>query len=158
MTTLPQPAVQAVQAALHAIPMNRTLGVHITGVGVGRADGTCAVRPDIQNHIGTIHAAAQFCLAEAVSGAACAGAFVAHLDGATPLIEKLETHYVAIARGDVTAHAEAEPADVASAQAAYAQDGKARLLVPVRVTDSEGKVVMQALAHWYLRKNNATTR
>ncbi len=150
-TPLPPQAVQAVQAALHAIPMNATVGVRITDVGVGWATGECPDTPPYRNHLGTIHAGAQFLLAEAVSGAAFAGAFAAHLAGAVPLIEKLETHYVGRARGDLSARAEARITDLPAALQAYEAEGKARLVVNVSVSDGEGKEVMRAVAHWYLR-------
>ncbi|ACO46601.2 DUF4442 domain-containing protein [Deinococcus deserti] len=148
---LPAPAVDAVKAALHAIPMNATVGVQITDVGVGWATGQCADTPPFRNHLGTIHAGAQFLLAEAVSGAAFAGAFTAQLNQAVPLIEKLETHYVSRAVGNVVARAEIDPAELPAAHAAYAQEGKARLTLQVSVTDGEAKEVMRAVAHWYLR-------
>jgi acyl-coenzyme A thioesterase PaaI-like protein len=151
--TLPPQAVQAVQTALHAIPMNQTVGVQITGVGIGTATGVCADTAPFRNHIGTIHAGAQFLLAEAVSGAAFAGAFAAQLAGAVPLIEKLETHYVARAQGDIAAHAEAPLDEVQAAHAAFAAEGKARLVLHVSVTDGEGKEVMRGVAHWYLRQS-----
>lgn len=151
-STLPQPAIDAVKAALHAIPMNNTVGVKITDVGIGWATGECADTAPFRNHMGTIHAGAQFLLAEAVSGAAFAGAFAQAIAEAVPLIEKLETHYVGRAKGDITARAEIDAASIPAAHAAYAQDGKARLMVNVTVKDGEGKDVMQAVAHWYIWK------
>ncbi|GGL66838.1 DUF4442 domain-containing protein [Deinococcus aerolatus] len=148
---LPPQAVQTVQAALHAIPMNATVGVTITDVGVGWATGECPDTPAYHNHLGTIHAGAQFLLAEATSGAAFAGAFAAHIAGAVPLIERLDTHYVGRARGGLSARAEARAGDLAAALEAYATDGKARLTVAVSVRDGENKEVMRAVAHWYLR-------
>ena len=150
--TLPAPAVDAVKAALHAIPMNATVGVRITDVGVGWATGACPDSAPFRNHLGTIHAGAQFLLAEAVSGAAFAGAFAAQLQSAVPLIEKLDTHYVGRATGDLTARAEINPAALPAAYAEYGADGRARLLVRVTVKDGEDKPVMEAQAHWYLRR------
>lgn len=154
---LPAPAVQAVQAALHAIPMNATVGVRITDVGVGWATGECPDTAPFRNHLGTIHAGAQFLLAEAVSGAAFAGAFAQAMNEAVPLIEKLETHYVGRAVGDLTARADIDPATFPEAYAGYRAEGKARLVVTVTVRDGEGKDVMQAVAHWYLRRRPAGT-
>ncbi|SEI76112.1 Acyl-coenzyme A thioesterase PaaI, contains HGG motif [Deinococcus reticulitermitis] len=153
--SLPAPAVQAIQAALHAIPMNATVGVRITDVGVGWATGECADTPPFRNHLGTIHAGAQFLLAEAVSGAAFAGAFARALGEAVPLIEKLETHYVGRAVGDLRAHAEIDPATLGAAYAEYKAEGRARLIVLVTVRDGEAKDVMQGVAHWYLRRRPA---
>ncbi|MCD0167980.1 hypothetical protein IHN58_20255, partial [Deinococcus sp. 12RED42] len=45
----------------------------------------------------------------------------------------------------------ADPAGIAAAHAEFAADGKARLIVNVTVQDGEGKDVMRAVAHWYLR-------
>ena len=152
---LPAFAADAVKAALHAIPMNATVGVRITQVGVGWAAGECPDTPPFRNHLGTIHAGAQFLLAEAVSGAAFAGAFAQHLRTAVPLIEKLETHYVGRAVGDLSARAECDPGDLPVAHAAFAAEGRARLTVKVTVRDGEDKPVMEALAHWYLRDRPA---
>ena len=150
--TLPAFAVAAVKKALHDIPMNATVGVQITDVGVGWATGEAPDTAPFRNHLGTIHAGVQFLLAEAVSGAAFAGAFAAQLSGAVPLIEKLETHYVNRAVGDLTARAEAaDAAQIAAAHAEFAADGRARLVINVTVQDGEGKDVMRAVAHWYLR-------
>ncbi|GHF55480.1 acyl-coenzyme A thioesterase PaaI-like protein [Deinococcus metalli] len=150
-SALPAPAVLAIQHALHAIPMNATVGVRITYVGVGWATGACPDSAPYRNHLGTIHAAAQFLLAEAVSGAAFAGAFAAQLGHAVPLIERLDTHYIGRAVGDLSARAQIDPATIAGAHAAYAAEGKARLTVHVTVQDGENKDVMRAAAHWYLR-------
>ncbi|SMB90646.1 DUF4442 domain-containing protein [Deinococcus hopiensis] len=149
---LPVPAAEAVKSALHAIPMNATVGVQITEVGVGWAEGICPDTAPFRNHLGTIHAGAQFLLAEAVSGAAFAGAFAAQLGEAVPLIEKLETHYVARAKGDLKAHAEVRTAALPTAHAEYAAQGRARLVLNVSVRDGEDKEVMRAVAHWYLRR------
>ncbi|CAM3618081.1 PaaI family thioesterase [Deinococcus frigens] len=150
-TPLPPQAVQTVKAALHAIPMNTTVGVTITDVGVGWATGECPDTPAFHNHLGTIHAGAQFLLAEAASGAAFGGAFAAQLGGAVPLIERLDTHYVGRAHGGLTARAEARAEDLSAAVEAYATEGRARLVINVIVRDGENKEVMRAVAHWYLR-------
>ncbi|WP_221088396.1 DUF4442 domain-containing protein [Deinococcus aquaedulcis] len=149
---LPAFAAAAVKKALHDIPMNATVGVQITDVGVGWATGQAPDTAPFRNHLGTIHAGVQFLLAEAVSGAAFAGAFAAQLMSAVPLIEKLETHYVNRAVGDLTARAElADPATQPGAHADFAREGKARLVVNVTVQDGEQKDVMRAVAHWYIR-------
>ncbi|UBV43513.1 DUF4442 domain-containing protein [Deinococcus taeanensis] len=151
-TPLPAFAADTVKQALHAIPMNATVGVQITDVGAGWATGAAPDTAPFRNHLGTIHAGVQFLLAEAVSGAAFAGAFAAQLHQAVPLIEKLETHYVSRAAGNLTARAEtADPAALSAAHAEYARDGRARLVLNVTVQDAEGKDVMRAVAHWYLR-------
>lgn len=149
-TTLPEFAVQAIKAQLHAIPMNATVGVKITDVGVAWATGECADSAPFRNHLGTIHAGAQFLLAEAVSGAAFAGAFVNHIQGSVPLIERMDVQYVGRAVGDLTARAEGDPADLPAAYAAFAENGKTRLVLNVTVKDGEDKEVMKAAAHWYL--------
>ncbi len=151
-STLAPAAAQMVQSALNTVPMNATVGVTITAVGVGWATGQCPDTAPYRNHIGSIHAGAQFLLAEAVSAAAFVGAFAQQFSGSTPLIEKLETAYVARAKGDLQARAEVV-GDIAAAHAEYEQHGKARLDVQVSVSDSEGKEVMQAKALWYIRKN-----
>ncbi len=150
LPTLPPQATEAIKGLLNAIPMNETVGVKITDVGVGWATGECADTSPFRNHLGTIHAGAQFLLAEATSGAAFSSIFVG-FKNAVPLIEKLETHYVNRAKGDITTRAEVDMAEVPAALAQLKAEDKARLIVNVSVVDGENKEVMRAVAHWYIR-------
>ena len=58
-----------------AVPFANHTGVVIEELAAGTARATLALRPEVSNHIGTMHAGAVFTLAEAASGAAMAGAF-----------------------------------------------------------------------------------
>ncbi|GAA5069219.1 acyl-coenzyme A thioesterase PaaI-like protein [Thermocatellispora tengchongensis] len=53
------------------VPFNNHVGVRVTEVGHARAVAEVADRPEMRNHLGTVHAGALFLAAEV----ACAGAF-----------------------------------------------------------------------------------
>ena len=92
-----------VAAALtQAIPFNNHVGLHIDTARDGDATGELAVRPDLHNHIGTLHAAAQYALIEALS-AATASVLLADIARFTPLVEAIEVRYLKLLRGTPTA-------------------------------------------------------
>src|SRR5262245_66032977 len=57
------------------IPLNKLLGIDITSIGDGVAEARLPFRAEVTNHIGSVHAAAIFGVAEAASGGAMSGAF-----------------------------------------------------------------------------------
>lgn len=61
--------------------------------------------------------------------------------------------YQAILRGNARAEAHAEPEAVAAALAEFAQTGRARLALEVRVTGEGGRLATRATAHWHVRAN-----
>ena len=58
-----------------AVPFNRVLGVQFIAVEAERAEAMLPEAPERLNHVGTMHAVAQFGLGEATSGAMVLAAF-----------------------------------------------------------------------------------
>jgi acyl-coenzyme A thioesterase PaaI-like protein len=142
-----------VAAALtQAIPFNNHVGLHINTARDGEATGELAVRPDLHNHIGTLHAAAQYALIEALSGAATASVLLADIARVTPLVEAIEVRYLKLLKGD--AHGRATmTTNLDGIQQALEKDGRARFDVHVVLTGSDGVEATDAVAHWYVRIN-----
>ena len=89
-------------------------------------------RKKVQNHIGSLHAAAMALLAETATGIVV-GMNVP--DDRTPVIKSMKVDYLKRARGDMEAVATLSPEAMAHIRATEKGD----ITVPVKVTDSEGK-------------------
>ena len=153
-TPLPDVAVQAIQTQLHAVPMNASVGVTITGVGAGWATGSCPLLPAYQDEREAMHSGAQFLLAEAVSSAALEGAFAEYLSEAVPTFEKMDVQIVGQAVGAVTARAICNPDDLPGACTAFERMGHASLNLHITVMDERNRVVMNANAHWHIKRHH----
>ncbi|MDQ6748143.1 MAG: DUF4442 domain-containing protein [Candidatus Dormibacteraeota bacterium] len=82
------------------LPFNRLVGLRIDTAREGQATGRLEIREEVHNHIGTIHAAAQFALIEALSGAATMSNLQDLLGRVTPLVEGIDVSYHKLLRGD----------------------------------------------------------
>ena len=84
------------------VPFSRALGVQVVSVGVGQAEALLPASPERLNHVGTVHAVAQFGLGETTSGALLISTFgdlVA--DGYVPVAADVAIHYHKPASGDL---------------------------------------------------------
>jgi uncharacterized protein (TIGR00369 family) len=146
---------EMIRGGIEKMPYNAMLGVRIVEMDGGRARGTLATRPEVGNHVGTMHAGAQFSLIEATSGAAVSGAFLDLLGRATPLAQGAELTYRRPARGDVSAEASIAADEVERVRRELETAGRARFDVQVTVTDAQGAVATEAVMRWYIRLNPA---
>jgi uncharacterized protein (TIGR00369 family) len=146
---------EMIRGGIEKMPYNAMLGVRIVEMDGGRAHGTLATRPEVGNHVGTMHAGAQFSLIEATSGAAVSGAFLDLLGRATPLAQGAELTYRRPARGDVSAEASIAADEVERVRRELETAGRARFDVQVTVTDAQGAVATEAVMRWYIRLNPA---
>jgi uncharacterized protein (TIGR00369 family) len=146
---------EMIRAGIERMPYNALIGLRIVEMDGGRARASLASRPEVGNHVGTMHAGAQFSLIEAVSGAAVSSAFLDLLGRATPLAQGAELTYRRPARGDVVAEAVMTPGDIARVRAELEAQGRARFDVAVAVTDAQGTLATEATMRWYIRMNPA---
>ncbi|HUW29732.1 MAG TPA: DUF4442 domain-containing protein [Sulfuriferula sp.] len=107
--------------------------------------------PLLLNHLGSIHAGAQFALAEA-----CSGAFLQrHLDdGQNQVLAVLRTSDVKFrnpAHGCLRASAQFGGASAESLSSQLAARGRTLASVLVEVSDAQGVVTMNGRYHWFLR-------
>jgi len=142
---------EMIRSGIEGMPYNAMLGVHISEMDGGRAVGTLASRPEVGNHVGTMHAGAQFSLVEAASGAAVSSAFLDLLGRATPLAQGAQLTYKRPLRGDATAEAFISPEEVERVRAELEAQGRARFDVAVTLTDAQGTVATEATMRWYVR-------
>ncbi|OYU50936.1 MAG: DUF4442 domain-containing protein [Alphaproteobacteria bacterium PA1] len=130
-----------------AVPFATTTGVTILDLGAGAATASLEQRPEVNNHIASMHAGALFTLGEAASGAAMSGAFVEQLLQVRPIATDASIEYVKIAKGTITAKAKtSEPA--ADLLARLASDGKVRFQVDVTLSNESDQEVAHMKVGW----------
>ena len=95
----------------------------------------------VQNHIGSVHAAAMALLAETASGAVL-GMNVP--DDRVPLLKSMQVDYLRLAKGDLRAEATLD----ATARTRILAEEKGEIMVPVKVTDESGDQPIQCRMLW----------
>jgi uncharacterized protein (TIGR00369 family) len=144
---------EMMRAGIERMPYNAMIGIRILELAGGSARGTLPARTEVGNHVGTMHAGAQFSLIEATSGAAAASAFLDLLGNATPLAQGADLTYRKPARGDVVAQASVAAADIKRVRAELGEHGRARFDVAVQLIDAEGTLATEATVRWFIRMN-----
>ena len=146
---------EMIRGGIERMPYNALVGVRIVEMDGGRATGFLAARPELGNHVGTIHAGAQFSVMEAAGGAAVTSAFLDLLGRATPLAQGAQLTYKRPLRGDATAEAFISAEEIERVRAELETQGRARFDVVVTVADAQGTVATEAVMRWYIRLNPA---
>ena len=107
------------------------------------------MRPEVSNHIGTVHAGAMFTLAEAASGAALAGTFADNLLSLRPVAAEASIRYLKVAKGSLTAAARVD-GDVEAVRATLESEGKVAFPITVTLTDEAGVNVATVTVSWHV--------
>jgi acyl-coenzyme A thioesterase PaaI-like protein len=87
--------------AIDGVPFAKFTGVQIDAVSNGASTARLVERPELTNHIGTMHAAALFALGEAASGAAMAGTLGLLIMKAKPVASEASIKYLKLAKGTI---------------------------------------------------------
>jgi acyl-coenzyme A thioesterase PaaI-like protein len=150
--------LESVRAIMtQAVPFNRVLELQFVAVEPERAEVVLPEAPERLNHVGTIHAAAQFGLGEAASGAMVMGAFAdLQGEGYIPLAASAQIGYRKPSKGDLRAVATLSTAEQARIRADLETNGKARFSIPVELRDAQGVVTTEITVEWALLKPRAS--
>ena len=127
----------------------------VSHLGIERRDEKTlklAYHNNVQNHIGTIHAAAQFALAETQSGDYLSGLFPQHKGKFLPLLRSSTVKYRNPASSEIYAEAVAKEADLKKFETQFLKKGRATISVVVKVMDSEGVVTMEGEFNWFVQR------
>ncbi len=137
-------------ALVEAVPFVKHLGVEMLDTSDGAAQCRLKLDDRVKNHLGTLHAGAMYTLAETASGMAMATIFADKMFTLKPVAAGAEVQYLKLAKGDVTAKAEAKdsPDQLRSQLEA---DGKVRLDVAVSLYDESGREVAKMTFDWAVR-------
>jgi uncharacterized protein (TIGR00369 family) len=132
-----------------AVPYATHTGVTIDEVGDGVARASLPMRPEVSNHIGTVHAGAMFTLAEAASGAALAGTFAENLLSLRPVAAEASIRYLKVAKGSLTADARVD-GDADTVRATLEAEGKVAFPITVTLIDDAGVTVATVTVSWHV--------
>ena len=128
------------------LPFNRYLGL--------RSDGsvlTLPADPKYHNHLGTVHAGAQFSLAEAVSGQWLLDRFGDAAADYLAVVRHAEVKYRRPAAGELTATAHVSPEDAERFRDTLERRGRASIEVRVQVAGADG-VTLEAAFEWFAQR------
>ena len=106
----------------------------------------------VQNHIGTIHAAAQFALAETQSGHYLASIFPQYKGKFIPLLRSSTVKYKNPASSEIYAEAFAKDIDLEKFEVRFLKKGRASIVVKVKVMDEDGVLTMHGEFNWFVQK------
>jgi len=122
----------------------RTAGVKFRELTEERAVLTLANRRRVQNHIGTVHAAAVALIGETATGAVFG---MSVPDDKLPILKSMRINYIKKSQGGLRAEAWLEEEQRAS----FARDDKGDIAVPVKITDDTGEPTVEAEYIWAWR-------
>jgi acyl-coenzyme A thioesterase PaaI-like protein len=135
---------------IEEIPFHRLIGIREPRRGeaamLALDDG-----PGLHNHLGTIHASAQYSLAEACSGAVLLRRLGDLATEVFAVLRRGEVKYRHPARGTLYASASLTAVDEARVRAELATEGRSIIGVGVRVVDSAQAPVLTATLTWLLQ-------
>lgn len=131
------------------VPFQNYVGIALTQVGDGTAQATLEQRPEVSNHIGSVHAGAMFTLGEAASGAAMAGALAPVILQMRPVAAMGQIAFKKVAKGALTAHATASRSG-ADLMQTIKDEGKVAFDVAVDVRDANADTVVEMTVNWHV--------
>lgn len=129
------------------IPYNRFLGL--------RSDGSVLTLPadfKYQNHVGTVHASAQFSLAEAAGGQWLLGKFGDAAADYVAVVRHVEVRYRRPASGELTARAEVPAAEVERFRETLERRGRGTIDVRVQVFGADQGATLEATFEWFAQR------
>lgn len=136
--------------AIDTVPFARLTGIEAVEVEKGRGVAKLKEREELLNHVGTLHAAAQFALGEAASGLAMAGTFAEVITNVRPLASEAQITYIKSARGGLTAHAmTTRPAEELISD--LQRSKKIRFDITVDLVNHSGEVVTKMIVEWHVK-------
>jgi acyl-coenzyme A thioesterase PaaI-like protein len=134
------------QALLDAVPFNRTLGIEVVAVTANAVTLRLPLRPELANHIGTMHAAAQYALGEAASGALNFLIFGEQLAQVTPLNKSAQIEYRRPSHSGLIARGELSDEAIQMVRDAFAKEGRAKFSTAIALYDeSDPKTIVTVI-------------
>jgi acyl-coenzyme A thioesterase PaaI-like protein len=130
------------------IPFNRFLGL--------RSDGCVLSLPadaKYVNHLGTVHAAAQFALAEAASGQWLLGRFGDAASDYLAVVRHADVKYRRPASGELTARADVPPEEAEQFRETLERRGRASIEVRVQVLGGDQATTLEATFEWFAQRS-----
>ncbi len=130
-----------------AIPFNRFLGLR-----AGEAALALPEDPKYLNHLGTVHAGAQFSLAEAASGQWLLNRFGEAAADYVAVVRRADVKFRRPAAGELTAQAGAPPEEAERFLEMLTQRGRAAIEVRVQVLGEDGSATLESVFEWFAQR------
>ncbi len=106
------------------------------------------------NHINTIHASAQFALAEASSGEFLVRNFQDISDNIIPVVRKVDLKYKKPAEGKIRSKAYMEEKEIEKAKYEINNKGRSLLTVKVEIYDQNNNLTLISEFEWFVQRIN----
>ena len=107
---------------------------------------------DYLNHVNTIHASAQFALAEATSGEYLLRTFKEYADDIIPVVRKSELKFRKPAEGKIRSKAFMEENEIQRVREELVNLGRAIIDVKVDIFDVKDNLTMQSEFEWFVKR------
>jgi len=133
-----------------AIPFNRFLGLRANGAAL-----TLPADPKYHNHLGTVHAGAQFALAEAASGQWLLDHFGEKAADYAAVVRHADVKFRRPAMGELTAQAGASPEEAERFLETLTRRGRAAIEVRVQVLGADGSATLESAFEWFAQRIRA---
>jgi uncharacterized protein (TIGR00369 family) len=142
--------------AFDTVPFASVLGVHVTEVEPERAEAALEFTPERLNHVGTMHAVAQFGLGELASGGLVVAAFSdLQQAGYMPIVASVSVSYLRPARTDLRGAAELSLAEQERVRTEVRNGVQSRFTIPVQIVDTSGNITTELKVEWVLLQPRA---
>ena len=126
--------------------------VKLIGIEQSQNSVSLAYKKDVLNHIESIHASAQFTLAETQSGLHLQELFPELVGRVIPMLRESKIKYRKPALKSIVAFASCSDENIASFIEQFAKKGRSTLSVSVDVKDSEGVLTASSEVIWFVQK------
>ena len=126
--------------------------VKLVGVEQSENELSLAYKKDVLNHIESIHASAQFTLAETQSGLHLQKLFPELVSHVVPMLRESKIKYKKPALKKIAAFASCSDENIEKFKEQFAKKGRATLFVSVEIKDSDGVVTAISEFIWFVQK------
>jgi acyl-coenzyme A thioesterase PaaI-like protein len=105
-----------------------------------------------QNHLGTVHASAQYALAEASSGEILERNFGDWNGAYFPVVRRVEVKYKNPAKGRLFSKGFIDADSVVKAKKEFSEKGRTLVDVVVKIVDEGGNITLESTFTWFIAK------
>ncbi len=141
------------QFIVQAVPFNQVLGIMIAHITPESVEVVLPEAPERRNHVGTVHAAAQFGLGEATSGTLVVAAFGdLFQQGIVPLAAKATITYRKAASGELRGKAFLLQQEQQRIRDEVVREKRSRFTLPVQLMKRDGTLTTELDVSWSLLK------
>lgn len=133
------------------LALNRLLGIVAAPAGAGHLL-EMPFTPQLVNHLGTMHAAAQFALAEAASAECLQRHFGAAVGPVFAVVRGAEVKYRRPATGDLLAHGAPDENTREHLVADLAGRGRGNAVILIDLKDRAGTLTLHAKFDWFISR------